>query len=799
MKRQTLHIASFLVLVLPFLMTGCSGSGNAGGPDVGETSVTTTGDTGSGGGTGTTPVVTTVTLTSSASSIGISETAALTATVKDQDGSPMEGVQVSFTLSGDPADATVTASATTGADGTASAVVTPGSTGGDATIVATASGVTSDPVTVTITLPTAASLSVTVLPKEITLNGQAVVTAVVTDKSDGTGNPIAGKTITFALSADSPTGSAIDPGSATTDGSGSAAATITPGSEVGTITVTATVDGLAVSDSVAVIPASSGSIAFVSAVPTLMGVTGSGLPETATVTFEVRDQAGQLVADGTTVTFELVGPGGGEALLETTAVTSGGQAAAVVTSGTVAGAVRVIARVTLGGNVFETASDNITVGSGPAAGNHVSLALVPINIAGRVRFGETSQITFFAADRFSNFVPEGSAPSFFSESGGIEPQGDGGTGSLGSVTVTLQSQLPTAADGISDILAYIVGEESFVDANGNGVFDFTDTNGNGVHDPGEASEAFFDVGEPFVDYNGNGTWDGDDPDTAADEAATDHSGDRTFDGAAQGVDADFNTSCPAPGGSSVPVSRGYFLDLDGDNVYEPGDLSDDHAGQYDPGSADVIPEVPLASIFEEGNGFEDTNGDCKRQGDEAFIDPSGDGRYYPDVDYTDLDGDGVPGAGEAFVQEPFFDGEQRNGRDGAYDGPNGSWDDRLFVSDHTTVIFSGPTTVVATPSSIYLDPGESVVVTIYVGDDRGHALASGSTVTIGKGSGSVGQMIGTGTFDIVDGSGTRFSVLIVNNVSSGSGGFASVTVAVDSPNGSTPEVGVAIATLEAPP
>ena len=789
MKRQTLHIAFLVALVLPPLLAGCSSSGNAGGPDTGGTTITTGGTGGSG--SGSTPVVTTVTLASSASSIGLSETADLTATVTDQNGDPMEGVSVSFTLSGDPQDATVTATATTGSDGTASAVVTPGSTGGDATIVATASGVSSDPVTVTITLPTAASLDVAIQPAEITLNGQAIFTAVVKD-SDG--NLLAGKTVDFGVASGSPTGSTIDPGSDTTDASGAATATISPGSAVGTITATASVDSLIQSGSVSVIPASSGSIAFVSASPTLIGVTGSGLPETSTVTFEVRDQAGGLVVDGTTVTFELVGPGGGEQLLEATAITLSGQASAVVTSGTVSGAVRVIARVTLGGKVFETSSDNITVGSGPAAGNHVSIARLPINIAGRVLFGETSTVTFFGADRFSNFIPQGSAPSFFSEAGGIEPQGVGGTGSLGSVAVTLQSQAPIPADGVSDVLAFIVGEESFVDVNANGRFDFIDTNSNGVHDPGEPSEPFFDVGEPFVDQNGNGKWDGDDPDTAADEAATDTTGDRTFDGSAGGTDADFNSACA----DTKPVSRGYFFDLDYDGVFDPGDLSDDHAGMYDPGSADVIPEISLAGgTFVEGNGFED-DGDCTRSANEPFIDPSGDGRYLAGVDFTDLNGNGVPDAGEAFLQEVFFDGEQHDGRDGAYDGPNGSWDDRLFVSDHTSVVFSGPTTVVATPSSIYLDPGESVVVYIYVGDDKGLPLATGSTVTIGKGSGSVGQMVGTGTFDIVDGSGTRFSVLIVNDVSADGGGFASVTVEIDSPNGSMPETGVAQATLEAP-
>ena len=782
MKRQTLHIASVVALVLPLLLAGCSSSGNAGGPD-------SAGGPVGGGSSGTTPVVTTITLTSPDSSIALSETAELTATVKDQNDAVMAGVVVSFVVSGAPVDATVTATATTGADGTAKAVLTPGSTGGDATIVATASGRSSAPVTITITLPAAASLEVTILPAEITVNGQAVLTAVVKD-SDA--NPLAGKTVTFVLAAGSPVGTTIDPGSATTDSSGVATATILAGSAVGTVTATASVDTLVGSASVSVIAASSGSISFVSASPTLIGVTGSGLSETTNVTFEVQNQAGGLVVDGTTVTFELVGPGGGEQLLETTAKTVSGRASAVVTSGTVAGAVRVIARVTLGGNVFETASNNITVGSGPAAGNHVSLARLPINFAGQVVFGETIEVTFFGADRFSNFIPAESTPSFFSEGGGIKPQAL--TGELGSATVTLQSQEPVPADGISDVMAFIVGEESFVDANANGRFDFVDSNNNGIHDAGEPSEAIFDIGEPFIDQNGNGEWDGDNPDTPADEAATDLDGDRTFGGASHGTDADFNSDCGA-----TPVSRGYFFDLSGDGVFDPGDLSADHATMYDPGTTDSVPEVSLTGgTFVEGNGFAD-DGDCKRAVDEPFIDPSGDGRYLAGVDFTDLDGDGVADAGEAFLQEVFFDGEQHDGRDGAYDGPNQSWDDSLFVSIHTSVVFSGPTAVVATPSLIYLDPGESVLVSIYVGDHQGHALATGSKVTVGKGSGSVGLMVGTGTFDILDGSGTFFSALIVNNVAAGAGGFASVTVKVDSKNGSMAETNVALATIEAPP
>ena len=705
-----------------------------------------------------------------------------------------------FAISSGPQDATINATAITSAAGEAKAVLTPGTSGGDAVVVATAGGITSSPVTVTISVATAATLDVSILPSEITLTGEAVLTATI---ADADGNPIANKTIDFEL-VSAPTGATID-ASATTDKSGTATATITPGNEVGAVTASASVDGLTETADLNIIPASSGSIEFISAVPTLIGVIGSGAAETSVVTFEVRNEVGGLVGDGTLVTFELVGPGGGESLLETTDTTSNGRAAAVVTSGSVAGAVRVIARVTLGGKVFQTASNNITVGSGPPSDNHVSLARAPINIAGRVLFGVGSDVTFFGADRFSNFIPEESTPAFVTEGGGIQPQGL--TGPLGSTVVTLQSQNPMPADGISDVLTFIVGEESFIDANADGRFNFTDTNGNGVHDPGEPSEEFFDIGEPFVDQNDNGVWDGDDPDTPEDEAAVAGSGTRTLVGAANGVGGDFNTDCgddpntPDVDEGATPNSRGYFFDLNGDGVFEQGDLSDEHPGYYDPGSAD-IPADRVLSVFGisvEGNGFED-DGDCIRQAGEKFIDPSGDGRYLNGLDYTDLDGNGRPDAGEAFIQEVFFDGEQNGFRDGAYDGPNGSWDDRLFVDDHVKMYFSGPTAARATPTLSYLDPAESVTVWIYVGDDRGLPLATGSTVTIAKGEGSVGTMIGTGAFDILDGSGTLFAVTIVNSLTSGATtGVSTVTVAVDAANGSFGATSVASAVLEAPP
>ncbi len=766
MKRQILHVTSVVALALPLLLAGCSSSGNAGGPDSGGTTVTTTGGSGGSGSTGMTPVVTTITLTSSATSIGLSETADLTATVKDQDGNIMEGVTVSFTLSGDPTDATVTASATTGSGGTATAVVTPGNTGGDATVIASASGVSSNTVTVTITLPTASSLSVSILPAEITVNGQAVGTAVV---KDADGNTLAGKTVAFSVDSGSATGATVEPGSATTDSAGIASATITPGNAVGTISVTATIDGLSDTASVSVTAASAGSIAFVSASPTLIGVIGSGLPETSTVTFEVQDETGTAVADNTVVTFELnASPLSDAGLLQTTALTSGGQASVVVTSGTVAGPVQVIASVVFGENTVSTASNNITVGSGPPSQRHFSIARSPINIAGRRRFGLITDVTAFVADRFSNFAPEGTAVAFVSEGGAIEAQGKTtpvGNTYLGSTTVKLQSQEPTPSDGWVDVVSMVTGEESFVDANGDGKY--------------EPGEDIFDIGEPFIDQNDNGVWDGDDPDTAGvDESATDKTGDRTFDGAPGGNGGDFNSSC-----GSTPTSRGYFFDVDGDGVFDLGVDRDLATGSF--------------TEFIEGNGFRDDDGDCQWDPGEVFIDPSGDGRYLAGVDYTDVDGDGAYDAGEAFIQEVFFDGNQENATDGVYDGPNGVWDDNSLVFDRIKVVFSGSAMTLASPSSATLAEDASILIDIYIGDNIGLPLAGNGTATVTIGSDGDGKVVGTGNFDVVDGMGTHFAVTVLNNTGATASGLAAVTVKVaDSDNGDIPETTVALVSLD---
>jgi hypothetical protein len=107
-------------------------------------------------------------------------------------------------------------------------------------------------------------------------------------------------------------------------------------------------------------------------------------------------------------------------------------------------------------------------------------------------------------------VPNGTAVSFQAEGGSILPQCQTTTNSNegGVCSVDFRSSNPRPADGRISLLSTAIGEESFVDANGNGVFD-TGVDTFGPRDLGEPwldinENNAYDVGEPFYDFYNNG-------------------------------------------------------------------------------------------------------------------------------------------------------------------------------------------------------------------------------------------------------------------------------------------------------
>lgn len=307
------------------------------------------------------------------------------------------------------------------------------------------------------------------------------------------------------------------PVSSVTTTTGIATATYVAQGCSGTDAVTATASisqqSLSANGTVTVAAATVGSIEFVSATPTNIALQGTGdvsRPESSTVVFRVKDASNGAV-QGASVSFALNTAVGGIALTSTSAVSDNqGLVQTVVNAGTVATSVKVTATVTSAPQQISTQSSQLTVTTGIPTDASFSLSVECFNIEGWQYDGVIAPVTARLGDRFQNPVPDGTAVTFTAEGGNIQSQCTTTTTATegGVCTVNFRSSNPRPADGRVTLLAKAIGEESFVDANGNGSFDngesftdipepFRDDNENGV----------YDVGEDFFDFNNNQTRD----------------------------------------------------------------------------------------------------------------------------------------------------------------------------------------------------------------------------------------------------------------------------------------------------
>lgn len=299
------------------------------------------------------------------------------------------------------------------------------------------------------------------------------------------------------------------------------AATGCSGTDV--ITATATVEGTTMSatGTVSVAPASVGSIQFISATPeniSLKGTGGAGRSETSTVVFRVVDSSGGPVPNAE-VTFALNTTIGGLAVSPTPsdppATTDfDGRVQAVVQAGTVATTVRVTA--TVASSAISTQSDQLTISTGLPDQDSFSLSIETFNPEAWAIDGTTVPVTVRMSDRFNNPVPDGTAVTLWAEGGQIGSQCLTVEGAC-SVSWVSQSPRPpeTGPDpgqraGRVTILATAIGEESFVDANGNGVFDGEPDTFDDIPEPwrddNENDQRDVSPLEPFFDFDSDGSY-----------------------------------------------------------------------------------------------------------------------------------------------------------------------------------------------------------------------------------------------------------------------------------------------------
>ncbi len=277
------------------------------------------------------------------------------------------------------------------------------------------------------------------------------------------------------------------------------------------VTVTAAAVGTAtVSGMVAVTASTASNVQFVSVTPQVIYLKDSVGATQGQVVFKVVDSSGNPLQNkklrlslGNSATGVSLNSVGNTLPVDLTS-DSAGLVTVAVFAGTVPTSLNVRATLLdaagLATSVFSD-SNLLTVASGRPTPKYTSLALDKFSIEGMNVDGQTANLTFSMADRQGNPVPPGTQVNFVTEAGVVQSSCavPAVTPAVSYCSVTLSSQGTRTTNGRVSVLAYVAGEEDFVDLNANNVYD--------------SGESFTDLGRAFRDDNGsspagaNGTYD----------------------------------------------------------------------------------------------------------------------------------------------------------------------------------------------------------------------------------------------------------------------------------------------------
>lgn len=540
-----------LLALLTILITGCSSNGGGSGGEATPPTPTQT------------PFK--ISLTASPVFLNFNEASTINAIVYDSSGNTIANENLVFTLN-DPLLAVIGRNAVTGSNGTAKTVLTSRALSGDVAVTASVGSLSSAPLTISILSSTAPSdMTVSINPNAILIKGTSTVQARVFDDN---GNPVPdGTTVSFSVG--NPSFGNFPSATATTN-SGYASATFLAANTPGNVSVTVSSGSLSETVTFAILPAPAAVIQFVSAMPQLIALQGSGSLETSIIKFVVKDSNDDPV-NGANVSFVLQGPNGGEYIDPPpdptpnqidVSTNADGIAQAILHSGAVAGPVTVKGTTFVAdgqGNQIPISAQSsvISIGGGVPSAKHFSVAASKLNIPGLGFNGVETVLSVYLADRFGNYnILKGTSISFNSEAGLAIDASQITLDEKGVAAVTARSQNPALfsgpedvqplpwevslqnyiadtygtvighpRDGRASILVYVRGEEHFDDSNANGVYDtgesfldtlddpFIDFNDNSVYDNASSTdpeELFIDAGTPNGVWNGlNNKWDAD--------------------------------------------------------------------------------------------------------------------------------------------------------------------------------------------------------------------------------------------------------------------------------------------------
>jgi 5-hydroxyisourate hydrolase-like protein (transthyretin family) len=240
------------------------------------------------------------------------------------------------------------------------------------------------------------------------------------------------------------------------------------------------------------------SVAFISAAPEQIFLKGSGYTESSLVTFEVRDSAGNTLPNKSVDLKLLTGAGGvtmqgGLAVGATYTAQSNaqGRVSVQVNSGTQPTPIRI--QATLTGTTISTVSSNLSVATGLPSQLNFSMSQRTRNIEGYDIDGTPNAYTIIAADRSGNAVPASTSINFVTEGGQVEAVRQIQiVNGIAQATANFSSSEPRPADGRVTVVAYALGEESFIDLNGSNIY--------------QSGNPFQDLGNIFISRDGSGVY-----------------------------------------------------------------------------------------------------------------------------------------------------------------------------------------------------------------------------------------------------------------------------------------------------
>jgi len=477
------------------LVTGLASCGGGGG-DAGATKYPSDSEpsSSSSSGNGTTTVVTnssgSVVLSLSSTQVSSSSPGTVTALVRDASNNPISGALVTFSVSQQIAGVSP-ASVVTDSVGEASTALLP----------TTASSSGGAFVNATVELPNGSAS----LTSRVTFSVSALnVTLSAASAANANLGAYASTTISFTVTGASPSNPVKVLLSSTCVSANKA--TISPSSLTLTATsgaVTYKDNGCAAQDRVnvsiegtsqsrpidmTIAAPTSTAIEFVRATPTTIGLQGSGSPTTSLVTFKVTDQAG-LGVPSETVNFTLDQSNIASLTASSGITGNDGTVVVGVNSISTPSPVRVRATLASDSDIYVPSSE-LTINAGLPHQEGFSIAFEKTSMNGNLD-GDESEVRITLTDRYGNPVPDGTRVNLVSEGGVVIPASCTTSDAVCKVKFVVSN--PRPMDGRVALTAYAVGEETYVDANANLIYN--------------TGENFTDLGQVYLDKDEDGVVD----------------------------------------------------------------------------------------------------------------------------------------------------------------------------------------------------------------------------------------------------------------------------------------------------